>query len=917
MAFPEVPIGLRAELLLGGVRTDITDLVYTRDPITTTAGMSAEGTQVDPSAVSLTLNNKDGRFSPRNPLGPYSGQLGRNTPLQISVPGTESYLSVDGTTAATASTPHVTALGITGDLDVRVEATADWYATRVQNLIGKWSPVTNGRSWLLQIEAGVLFIRFSPDSAATFWMGQVLPALPARAAVRATLDVNNGSGGWTATLYWATSLDGPWNLIIAPFSLTGTTSLHNATTQPLLIAPTDSSSGWLPMSGRVHRAEVRSGIGGTVVASPDVRALAEGASGFTDAPGRVWTVNAPAEVSRREFLSTVELSSLPPRWTPSEADVWVPVEAAGILRRLGQGRKPLESTLARRIPTAANVLAYWPLEDQGSTTGRAYSPIAGVAPMSLTQVTWASADTLPSSNALPVLASSGGSLAKMSGPVPAPPAGATGWQVRWIYRLDTAPSTLYTFMRILCTGTIAEWYIQSRDDLTRILGVDADGATVIEHFIATSGDLFSQWVSANLHVEQSGGTVNWRVEWQDVGGDAGGYSNTYSGTIGRVRSVASPPDGYAAALDGMALGHIAVFGTTLTAAYTGAVTAYTGESATDRLLRLAGEETRLPLRVIRGDTTVESELMGPQRPAAMLDLLAECAEADGGILYEEPDRLGLVYRDRASLYNQTPKLTLDYAAGEVAPPLEPVEDDQSTRNDVTVTREGGSSGHAVVEEGPLSVLPPEEGGVGIYDEAVTLNLANDTQPELIAGWLAHLGTWDEARYPSVRILLHKQPQLIPAVLSLRIGDVVRILNPPLWAGAADFVDLMVRQIQHTPLPRTWEVTLVCGPAGPWTVGVLEDPVVSRADTDGSQLAASVTATATTLMVSATVGPVWTRDPTDFPMDVRVGGEVVTVTGITGATPPQQFTVTRSVNGIVKSHASGADVRLAVPTIAAL
>jgi hypothetical protein len=39
---------------------------------------------------------------------------------------------------------------------------------------------------------------------------------------------------------------------------------------------------------------------------------------------------------------------------------------------------------------------------------------------------------------------------------------------------------------------------------------------------------------------------------------------------------------------------------------------------------------------------------------------------------------------------------------------------------------------------------------------------------------------------------------------------------------------------------------------------------------------------------------------------------MTVTNITGATSPQTFTVTRSVNGITKSHSAGAAVQLFAP-----
>jgi hypothetical protein len=46
--------------------------------------------------------------------------------------------------------------------------------------------------------------------------------------------------------------------------------------------------------------------------------------------------------------------------------------------------------------------------------------------------------------------------------------------------------------------------------------------------------------------------------------------------------------------------------------------------------------------------------------------------------------------------------------------------------------------------------------------------------------------------------------------------------------------------------------------------------------------------------------------------VNVGGERVTVTNITGASSPQTFTVTRSVNGVIKAHSAGAEVHLWSP-----
>ncbi|MEI5098992.1 hypothetical protein RB200_10575 [Streptomyces sp. PmtG] len=89
-----------------------------------------------------------------------------------------------------------------------------------------------------------------------------------------------------------------------------------------------------------------------------------------------------------------EVAAWPVRWgTPH--DVAVTVQAAGILRRLGQGTKALDSTLRRRIPSAAP-RAYWPMEEAREAT-RAFSPIPGVRPAAMTGVEFGAVDTLPSS----------------------------------------------------------------------------------------------------------------------------------------------------------------------------------------------------------------------------------------------------------------------------------------------------------------------------------------------------------------------------------------------------------------------------------------------------------------------------------------------------------------------------------------
>ncbi|MET7643052.1 hypothetical protein ABZS83_05285 [Streptomyces sp. NPDC005426] len=923
MAFPQTPLDVRTEIQVGGAWVDVTADTYTRDPITITRGTADEASSTEPSSCSLTFNNRSGKYSPRNPMSPYYGLIGRNTPLRVSVPGTETYLALDGTTSGVATTPDVAALDITGDIDIRVEATADWYAAGSQAFIGKWITATSQKSYMLRLLDSTVILNWSPDGANTFFASQPLPALPRRAALRATLDVNNGAGGLTATLYWADSLAGPWTVIGAPLVVAGVTSIF-AGTAALELAPL-AANGVAPLRGRIHRAEVRSGIGGTVVASPDVRALAVGATGFTDSAGRVWSVTGTAAVTNRQYRFVGETSAWPSRWDVSGKDVWVPIEAAGILRRMGQGKKGLDSTLRRRIPSGPGMLAYWPMEDEQGATA-AYSPLPNVLPLSVTGLDFAAEDSLGGSSPLPKLKNPATLSARVPGTT------TNGWQVEFIYNLPTMPAAQTEIMRVAVTGAVLRTVVLYASTAgIRIEMLDKDDA-VLAFFLNNSplpiAAFTGAWNRLAIYSgDAGGGQTRVQATWRDVSSNIRYYASTFATTgQGRVTTVRGS---WGAATEGMAIGHLAVSATPGTGVsgsppastiFEGADDGFAGESAVARMARLATEEaSQLDLSWRVGDTSTSSERMGPQRPNTLLDLLGETAETDGGILYERLDRAALVYRDRASLYNQRVALALDYLAkGEVPPPLEPTEDDQRLRNDVTVTRSGGSSGRVVQDTGPLSVNPPPS-GVGPYDESLTLSLYDDTQPERIAGWRVHLGTVDEARYPTITVWLHAAPHLIDTVLSMDIGDRLTIAHPPAWLPP-DTIDQHALGYTEVLEQFEWTLTYNCAPASPWQVGVEGDPVYARADTAGTVLNGGMSATTTICNVNTTVGPRWVDSatyPADFPFNIVVGGEVMRVNSCIGTALSQSFSVTRSINGVVKAQTSGTDVRLATPTIAAL
>ncbi|GAQ52057.1 hypothetical protein [Streptomyces acidiscabies] len=1042
MPFPQDALGLESHVLIGGVWTRISPAPYTRDPITHRRGRAYRATAADPSEASVTIPNRDGKWTSRNPEGPYYGLLSRNTPLKVTIPGGPvTYLDMSGLPDR-ATTPHTAALNVV-DLDIRWEGEASWYDAGAQMLIGKWGAAGN-RSYHLRIEAGRLALHTTQDGTSGSLTVIGLPStLPARAALRATLDADNGAGGYTTRFFWSTSLDGPWTQVGADSVNTGTLTIY-ASTAPLSIAPQQLDLATVlrqPVRGRTYRAQVRSVIDGTIVANPDFTAQPAGTSTFTDSVARAWSLAGDARITDRVTRCELEVPEWPTVWSASEADAWTSIAPAGILRRLSQGQKPLDSTLRRRIPSGAPI-AYWPMED-GPNATQFYSPTASVRPLSTAGMQLAAESSLAGSSPLPTI--QGGST--LSGTVPAPAGAApTQWHTEFLFKTPGAgPTTARTLLQWLGTGTVRRWRLMLVSTGCELYGYDAADNVVTSSLLSLSTQIYGVWCRWRLWAVQNGANVTWNYHFVPIGGTGSGLVTTsYAGAVGRISGVRGPEGGYSSDLAGTALGHLGVFTTPNTGIYNSADIAFNGETAAARIQRLCSEEG-VPLTIV--GTPAGTQRVGPQRPAALLDLLRAAAEADGGIFGESQTR-GLLYRTRASMYDQAPKLTLDYAARQIAPPLEPVEDDQ-VRNEWTVEREGASSAVASLATGPLSIAD-----IGYYPDSRTLSLFSDEQTEQLAGWLLHLSTWSEARYPSVTIRLHRHPEMIPAVLGLDVGDKIRLVNLPKRFAGGGAVELLVDSWEETLLPRTWEITFNCSPAGPWTTGAVatvedfedttfeipyttggtlpwlrtnaqahtgswslrsgaithnqtSDAIVAippgmtemrvwywtssegagpgflgdrllvlvdgvqilsaqgttpwtqaivdvtgksqvifryvkdnsassgsdfvaidnlsftglsptRVDTDGSQLAADVPATATSLSVAA--GPLWITSsafPAEFPFEARLGGEVVRVTGISGAASPQTWTVVRSVNGVVKSQTAGTDVRLAAPAIVAL
>lgn len=83
--YDDAGAGVKIELLINAVWTDITGYVRVQQGIRITRGRQDEQSAFSGAQCSMTLDNRDGRFSPRYPSGAYFGFIGRNTQIRVKM----------------------------------------------------------------------------------------------------------------------------------------------------------------------------------------------------------------------------------------------------------------------------------------------------------------------------------------------------------------------------------------------------------------------------------------------------------------------------------------------------------------------------------------------------------------------------------------------------------------------------------------------------------------------------------------------------------------------------------------------------------------------------------------------------------------------------------------------------------------
>jgi hypothetical protein len=962
MTFPADPRPMLYELQVGATDwANITPYVYSlRQPTEITWGMPSEYSQTSPTEAGFYVNNINGLFSPRNPNSVLYNKIGRNTPIRISI-GEGAYGMVLGLPGSTESVGRAEAgdtagTSVTGDLDLRVdmeilEGTSRDWDTGNFDVISKFNNNDADRSYSLIVVGGVPRLYwFTAGTAASVKQATGsagLPGVLGRQVLRATLDVNDGAGNSVVTFYTGTSLAGPWTVLGAPVSVAGTSSVFNGGA-PTRVGGAGVASTWswgFTPHATVYGAEVRNGINGTVVASPNFTTqpldlVPFALSAFSDAQGNSWLFSGVADAARIwygnvDIRAHLECSSFPNRWDTSGNDAWVPIEAAGLLRRLGNGQEPASTGLRDWIMSQDPVpTSYFPLAGREGTK---YSLNLGDVQTNRNRFYAEGTPyyTYGKDFGTPYLGTgmelnATGDTSNMRGDVTTSDNNFTLDFVMQSPAIETdTGGVLKTNMGVLkilvWSYDYDRWQLQLQDA--------ANGGTLQVTWFADDGinsHLFP--ATAAIPALRDNEIHTCRFEIYTSGSDQG-YRVYIDGelvddglwalTLRPMRGVWMYQMYYWRYVGQtvMNIGHLTgwsdpgVPAPPAASEFHAAAMGYAGELAADRMERIAALGG-IPL-AIAGDNA-DTMPMGPQYSESKLSQLRDAEQADMGFLTEPRDWFGLEYRTRVDMVGQTPALTLSYAAGHIVPPFEPTDDDLYTKNDVTATRREGDSYRVQLLTGKLSVQDPPE-GVGRYHDQVDTNVATDALLPGVAAWLVNRGTVDQARYPSITVDLGILAGfgLDAAARAVKTGDLL-IVEDMSELGVYDDVRLLVLGGREVVSDGAFKHTITwsCAPYLAYEGAVYATSASTgsaRYDTGGSQLNLAIG----TLSPSLSVVPVdgaalWTTDAAAYPFDVMVGGERMTVTGAPGGTSPQTLPVTRAVNGVSKAHASGTDVRLADP-----
>lgn len=905
-SFPRNPV---TEFYLDEWR-DVSLDVRQNPAITITTGRKDWSSKLSPAKATFTLDDGpahgDGDYDPTNPLGQWFDYLGRSTPVRIALPVAADAFGrtvVDGWGDADTGETWANS-GVGGTV-----AASDF---QVASGVGTHSVPATLSYRMSVIPVGVRDVEVSctttvainnltgggiePANLVCRWI-DVLNYFMARVSINnaevLTLSIHSVIGGVDTVLTTPVTVSGIVDAVSSKVVRVKMQAVGQ-TVRAKVYAPGAEPLGWhvevhsdvLPAAGAVG---VRNGI----------------ASGNSNTKPIVFA-NDDLEVRSPRFYG--ETVKMQPVTDVAHADRRTTVEAAAVRRRLAKGEASLQTALRRWIERGEapwTVVDYWPFDQDGTSATRASNLLGG-----------------PDARFIrgPVSGSGAFEYGFSTGLLYAPRAAQLSTDGRLAMKISPANFTT-------SAGYMLTWLQKVGANCKAFVTVDQDDGSQLQ-LIFDSGtvELLRNAVSLiTVSLPEDGDDTSWHqisIGTQASGGstkhglaiDEKPVETTTGVTAARPTQLAvfaDSADNSTIQLAQVASGDQYLFSLTSGpwnfSVLRNILLGRPGETADARFTRLCAEEGVSATLV--GETGA-SPAMGAQTPQPLLALLDECVAVDQGSAFDPVGTAGLGMRGLRSTVARDPVLTLDYSDGQVAPAFGPITDDSRFLNDITAKRPGGGEYRYQQLTGPNNVDDPgtSRGAAGRADTSVTTNVRYDGQLGDQASWRVHLGTVDSPRYSSLTINLAApdvagDPALTAAVLDVDVDDRIDVTGAAV-RSIYDDVRLIVRGSTESIGDDHSQHTIVFNtePYDPLNTAVLDD-AGSRLGSAATVLAADITSSATSFTVS---GGTWTTAVGNFPMLIRVGGEVIRLSGISGAT----FTVDtggRAVNGVAKAHTAGASL----------
>lgn len=906
LSFPRRPV---LEMWMAGQWRDMSTDLRQKPAVSVAFGAKDESAKPSPFLAKFTLDDTAHNYSPHDPRGLYFGQEFQNAPCRMaldvgkdafartvpadwgnspqngawsgagtrSVAGGEGLHSIAGTNTFVRTTLDTIN---SRDIEVRVSVVIDSVASvtggalepaniilRYSNagadfFLARMSVTTANQVQLSIMLRGTSFIA-GPITLGTAYSGQQW---------RVAAGVENDTvrmKAWPA----ASTEQRNWDLVSPPFAVFG--------------------------AGGVG---IRSGV----------------ATGNTNAKPILFRYTN-LEIRKPRFIG--EVSAWKPSRQKGEVDRTVAVEVSGLPKRLQQARKPLRPAAYRYITKTGQPFVpteYWALDENADATDLGVNAIVRGDYAKFVQNL--DANSLLS-GAIQYGAGKGlvsiGQAVTLTGignlilPVRIDGLSAS-YTVAWVQKLSQASGGRVTFRNVTAANDVFFTFFTDGSYQAQI-GTGLSFTTLFTGQLPLAG-YDDTWHHFSFTMNPNTGT---HVQcWLSIDGATASGIDVTPKTYAALRQIELTGGDQGSTTPG-AFGQVVVFPQrNIDAGIAGllndGVMGQVGETALARFLRNATEEG---FRTDYRGITAASATMGPQPEATLIDLLDQCVAVDRGSRYDPKGDLALAMRSVRSMLNQTPALTLDYAAGQVDAEFQPTTDDQALLNDVTAKRPNGGRFQAVKLTGPKNVSDPGAlaGAVGRVDGSVDTNTTEDYGLREQAGWRLTKGTVAEPRYPAIVVNL-RAPDVTSAVAeaALDVGqdDVVQVVNANsagVFLPAKGIVRGYVETFDDAYLHR---VAFTCAPASLYDPGVLDSAtlcLIAGGTSKGnpSTLTVAVNTVATSLTVAST-NYVWKTGA--MSLAAVLDGEPVTITNIAGATSPQTFTVTRSLT-VVKSHAIGAPIEI--------